>query len=727
MALGRDGMSLHSGDTGVQEGMLSIKPTNVTLAVTNVAPMPTQTFTASLTLSGATHDVSATWSLSNYTIGSISSAGTFTAAGTAAGTVTVTAQYGMLTATTKVTVTVKTSSNLTDVTLPDGTVISEDSTAITPADLTALNGPLTMSDSGAATTLLYPYDQTVFPLGLLAPVVQFSAGAVAPVDFKISLDATGFHWDGFGHVGNPAALQAAIPQNVWDGVLDTATLLSPPAVTVSIVKAAGGVAYGPAAQSRLVIANGKLTGVIYYESYSSDAIDGGTDFGLWAVKPGLTTPPAHLEPGCVICHSVAAAGNTLTTGSDDGPAVCGSTGVFRVEPDGGYTHLATPPTALPCIGGSAGPQDVRGMGWSTVSPDGKVIMRSLGDFWGGQQILAWATPSQPLLLDGGLQPLSTSMTLNGAFDMFVPQYSVDGKHIVYVTAANAVGVGSPGAPSQSIGMLDVSSALTDAGPGAGDGGYGAVTFSNPRLLYDSTTAAADAGASAYTKVPTFLPDSESIVFEETRMGVLPEYNYMLPDDGPVDGELAMLQKTSGGSYVRVALKNANAGNDPSAPTVNYEPKPLPVAVGGYYWVVFASLRTDAYPTVASPKKLWVTAISEGATPGTDASHPPFTLVNQAIVSAQQSQRAFWALAPCQGMGASCQTGTDCCNGSCIPSSPQNPSSPLECLPPTMSACVPLGGRCAAGQNQDCCNESTGITCVGTLNGYGTCSAPAPPP
>jgi hypothetical protein len=362
------------------------------------------------------------------------------------------------------------------------------------------------------------------------------------------------------------------------------------------------------------------------------------------------------------------------------------------------------------------------MGWSTVSPDGTVVLRGVGDFWGGQTLLGWATPSEPLMNAGALAPLSTSITINGGFFMFVPQYSVDGQHLVYVNATNSAGVGSVGTPSYSIGLVDVATELPDGG--AEDAGFGTVTLTNPRTLYDSTTSDAG-GANAATKVPAFLPDSQSIVFEETLAPTLAQYNYMLPDDGPVDGELAMLQRTSSGSYVRVALASANAGHDPQSPTVNYEPKPLPVSVGGYYWVVFASLRKDAYPNVTSPKKLWVAAITPGTTPGVDPSHPPFTLVNQAIVAAQQSQRAFWALSPCLGAGASCATGSDCCNGSCIPESSSDPSSALECLPPATAACVALGGRCVAGQDQDCCNAALGVTCIGTLNGFGTCQQPTP--
>ena len=705
------------GDGGTGQGALAISPQNPKLIITN-GSVPTQTFTTTLTVGGVAQTVTSTFSLTDYTVGTISSAGKFTPQGSIAGTATVVAQYGNAKASTTVAVTVDISTQLGNVTLPDGTTIPQSSAGISGGDLTALQGTPS-SDAGTPSAIIYPYDQTVFPLGLLAPVVQFSPGSVAPVDFKVSLDTSGFHWDGFGHLGNPAQLQAAIPQAVWDGALSSAQPSQGKAVVVlSIVTAANGVAYGPA-QAHLTIAPGQLTGIIYYESYSGDTLpDGGTDFGLWAVKPGLPQPPSHLQPGCVICHGVAASGNTITMGTDD-PTVGQLTGVYRIETDGGYTQLATAPPNLPYPITSI---DSRGLGWGTVSPDGKVVLRGLNQFWGGDTLLAWAVPGSPLVDDAGIDPLTTTMTVNGDFNMFAPEYSVDGNHLVYVNATNAANMGSPGTPSQSIGTVDIATELSDGGGGS----FGTVTLTNPQTLYDSTQVDGGTGLQAFTKVPTFLPDSKSIVFEETHSTAQTGYNDMLPDwiDGTnyVDGELAMLQPTGSGGYVRVALTNANTGSNPSFSTQNYEPKPLPVQVGGYYWVVFASFRNDAYPTLATPKKLWVTAISPGATPGTDASHPAFTLVNQAIIAPQQSQRAYWALAPCQAMGNTCQTDDDCCNGSCLPQNPSDPNSPLVCGTPS-TGCVANGSRCTAGQSQQCCNAAQGAQCIGTLNGYGTCDTP----
>jgi hypothetical protein len=331
-------------------------------------------------------------------------------------------------------------------------------------------------------------------------------------------------------------------------------------------------------------------------------------------------------------------------------------------------------------------------------------------------------PDAPLLgPDGGVQPLTTTMGVDNGFNMFAPSWAVDEKHLVYINAANPADAGSVGAPSQSVGIVDVAAVVNDGGLVI-DGGYGALTLSKPRTVYDSTTPGSTP-LGAYTKVPTFLPDSATIVLEETIGGYAP-YNYLLPDDPGVDGTLYALQPGTG-TYTHVELANANASYDPNGKNHNFEPHPLPVQVGGYYWVVFASLRKDAYPALGSPKKLWVTAITPGTAPGKDPSHPSFTLVNQSIVAVQPSQRAYWALAPCLGDGASCTSGSDCCGGSCLPKSSTDPSSPLVCKAPPKTTCAEVGGRCRAGHNEDCCNASSGTECIGTLNGYGTCGTPAP--
>jgi len=114
--------------------------------------------------------------------------------------------------------------------------------------------------------------------------------------------------------------------------------------------------------------------------------------------------------------------------------------------------------------------------------------------------------------------------------------------------------------------------------------------------------------------------------------------------------------------------------------MNYEPSVLPVAVGGYYWVLFTSRRTygntisptsgdppgnDPFGTEANPsprKKVWIAAIDIDHPGKLDPSHPAFYLPGQELRTA--NMRAFAALAPCQQNGVSCETGADCCGGYC---------------------------------------------------------------
>jgi hypothetical protein len=152
--------------------------------------------------------------------------------------------------------------------------------------------------------------------------------------------------------------------------------------------------------------------------------------------------------------------------------------------------------------------------------------------------------------------------------------------------------------------------------------------------------------------------------------------------------------------------------------MNYEPSVLPVAVGGYYWVLFTSRRaygntispTSTAPSGANPfgtevdpsprKKIWIAAIDVDHPTKLDPSHPAFYLPGQELESG--NMRAFATLAPCRANTVSCESGADCCGGFCREVSRSAEGVPmLQCVPPPVNTCSNTFELCATAA--DCCD------------------------
>jgi hypothetical protein len=167
----------------------------------------------------------------------------------------------------------------------------------------------------------------------------------------------------------------------------------------------------------------------------------------------------------------------------------------------------------------------------------------------------------------------------------------------------------------------------------------------------------------------------------------------------------------------IELATLNAGNVDADRQRNYEPFPLPVTAGGYFWIVFTSIREygNVYQGANVRKQLWVAAINTTAPSGVDPSHPPFYLPNQSVTP---NERGAWALEPCRADGATCDTGDECCDGFCRPKDPNDPKSPKVCQPPS-GTCSETAEKCKA--DSDCCDAAIGTRCIG---GYCTEKGPA---
>ncbi|MFO0678958.1 MAG: hypothetical protein U0169_20690 [Polyangiaceae bacterium] len=517
---------------------------------------------------------------------------------------------------------------------------------------------------------LYPYDKTVFARGLLSPSLQF-AGSADAVRVKITLPA--FEYEGFYGPSDP--IRVALPQTVWD----TATKSAGPsdALAVEVTKIKGTSVAGPVTETWKV-AQGNLRGTLYYNSYDSPLAGGGAVLRL---KPGETAPTVLMggSSGCVVCHSVSANGNVMAVAHQHawdafhdltkaGPPVLSrypqNTTEDAIKEKHVYSFAGLYPDGSLAVGCDDCVDEAASNGNTTPS--------KLYDTRTGQAI---AAPG----LDDRIKRAAT------------PTFSPDGKLLAYNKYGNDV-------PGKSLAIANFDLATK--------------TFSNPFEAAQDTTL--------FPAWPSFTPDSKWILYQ------LGTTTYTLKGSR---AELAALHVPSRTTAKLDAINGFLAGKNylpfgDGETRMNYEPTVLPVAAGGYYWVIFTSRRpygntlnqSDPFAEKSPRKKLWVAAIDidsgeTNRTMATDISHPPFYLPGQELAAG--NMRGFWALDPCKSDGNACDTGDECCNGFC-----------RDGVDGGVRTCSP-GQGCAnelekCTQTSDCCSADQGVLC---LNGH--CGKPAP--
>lgn len=675
----------YRGDT---PSTLTITPAAPTLDVAG-APMTLQLHAL---LDGVEH-TDATWIADDVVVGTLSPTGLYTARGNIAGVTHVTARYGAYEATTDVTVTLHQTDNV-------GTV--------SDADIATLRAG---GSADPAFRWLYPYDQTVFPRGLAAPVLQLATGADA-TRVTIDVDAAGYHYEGFFGAGTP--IQITLPPSVWTGA--TLSAGAGQSVVVGVTKLSGGAATGPATESWLV-AQGSLTGSIYYNSYNSHLAGGGA-----ILRVPFGRDVQLVQGGCAVCHSVSANGARITTGlSWSGTATITGTGnpmqsgTIDLDAAGAPTARWTDPDGRRYSFGALTP-DAAWVLSNAVPPDNRI------------RGLSGAMASQ--LYDAATGALVPAPSFSSAIQYAVtPQFAPNGSALAFSWFQD---------PSVNDGrVLTVMSF---------DGAMSPPLFGAPRRVY-TTDAAHVAGW------PSFTPDGLAVLFGEaqgfdTSTGAGPGR-----PNNPVYGDVHLVDLSScdaSGENCMVSSLDALNGYDAGSFYLpygegeeahsNFEPTVLPVAIGGYYWVVFTSRRaygntiapggtlaggddrwgtTDAggaeHPSVR--KKLWVAAIDLSGAPGSDRSHPAFYLSGQELESG--NMRGFAALDPCRPEGASCESAAECCGGFCRQTDTAPDGSPIL-------SCVPPPGGCshdleACTTDADCCDVTSGERCI---NGHCALAGPS---
>ncbi len=723
-----------SGTGGTAAQAFDVAPTSLqTITVTAGQTTPAVKYDATSNKA----PINVGWGVDKGNVGTIpagpSSTGVFTPSGTAGGLVTVSASLDGKSVTRQVMVELTATQNGPNMTAGEQAQIAGTVGQLTagggvggvggeglgPAvtdmpTLTALGSP-TGNGAAQALTFVYPYDKTVWPRGLLAPLLMWtwSIGDADAIQISLQTKSGSFSWT--GTFGRPAILQQTngafvrhpIPQDVWDMATNSAGGKADP-LTVSLTVARGGMAYGPITET-WTIAEARLSGTIYYNSYGTNfaqnsypdtSIGTGQPFGgaVLSIRVGDTAPKlvagtstTGTNTGCRVCHSVAADGSRLVVQHGDNGYVQSS--AYDLGASSATEHVMTHEAKYPAM-----------------APNGTAALTSSG------LLLPLPNDATPVSIQG----LSGYATLDN------PTWSIDGRLISFAQIA-----------SQQLYVMsfDLKSR----------------TFSNATLVDD------DSGKPAGTAPswPAFFPDGKSLVFHHQTHPSVESF-----DVGQVitrSGSRAQIYWTSVKSSKDVTpLDNLNGvGYLPTLATpvkmsclndgtyqvggitpdhvddvdMNYEPTVNPAASGGYAWVVFTSRRMYGNEAVIPPfcsdprsanlvtnittKKLWVAAVDLTQAPGKDASHPAFYLPAQEILAG--NSRGFWVLDPCKADGQSCTTGDQCCDGFC---EPNGAGGALVCstMPPG-STCSGVGDKCTTAA--DCCDPN--VACIG-----GFCAVKSPP-
>ena len=533
------------------------------------------------------------------------------------------------------------------------------------AAIAALNAGSLGADP-SLTNLLYPYDATVFPLGLASPLMMWNAPQAGDL-YRVHLEESGYTYDGFFKAALPAQERAA--QDNWDH-LTASNTGDPVKLTLSRYDSVGHVAYDSAKES-WTIAGASLRGAIYYWTTSS----GGH---MSRIRPGTGTAPEVLNGGaCMGCHAVSANGTTLVASVESQPAILepGGGRYNSTEGTGNNQKRAWVPFALPdATMPSPSTAYNRFAGNVAVNPDGKYVVF-------GSEIMHLAdTATNTEITGNGLDNFTLDTDLGTMNGFMTPAFSPDGNHFVAVEGA---GTWYENLKNGRLKLFDFHEATK--------------TFDNARNLAPSSFFTSGENVIAY---PSFTPDSSWVAF---NVGAKPDGCQSTCDDAEAQGASGIwLQNTTSGDPIRLANLNDSSLNAADH-DLAYEPTFNPVERGNYFWVVFSSERDWGNRITGTPnngkKRLWVAAIDK--TPGaSDASHPAFFLEGQEENTT--NMRGFWSLAQCTASGPSstCGAGFECCSGFCDKG---------VCVDVSKVTCQGVSDTCTTVA--DCCNPSA-VTCTG---------------
>lgn len=702
---------------------LRIEPATITVTATGTLSSMSGSQLFKAFVGDGKDPVGALWSVDDAGIGSVDKDGLFKTS-RFAGKTKVRARVGNLVATAEVNVLFK---------------IEENPGGVSDATKTKLQGG--GSADAAAFKWLYPYDKTVFPRGLLPPKLMF--GGATPTAYYVRLSTKNVDYAGY-YKGEGPQPRVIVSEDWWSMVTRSAGANDP--VKIQVTKIEGDAVTGPIEQT-WSIAQGSLKGTVFYNTYNSILVKAKDAAGaIMRLKPGSNVEVfigktnlkndenVTTESKCTVCHSVSANGTALATGISWGdgsqPGAQGNpfdSAIFAIDTTGDATARFV----------SA---EGRSMPFGALSPDGSFLVGNASPYLRGLSNDYFSrvyNAKTGAVLDDPFFGSGSAAGGGNKKKAIAPAFSPDGTRLAY-------GDRDSEANGHRLSILNVN--------------LGA----SPPMFTDLAQLAAN--PNKVLGWPSFLPDSKAVLYQEgttydtggwTNKSQLQHYCGELSWVDTATKLTAPLDALNGynkdkSSYMPFAdVADPDTANNPPGGVcntqdlhTNYEPTVLPVAVGGYYWVVFTSRRAygnfiwqgagSVTPTGDLPfdntqdgsgaikgyrKKLWVAAIDINGQAGTDISHPAFLLEGQEMEAG--NMRGFWALDPCKADGAGCEGGDECCNGFCRAVDDGDGGTKNACVAPP-SGCANESERCKVAA--DCCDAPSGTTCV---NGF--CAAPTPGP
>lgn len=561
----------------------------------------------------------------------------------------------------------------------------------------------------AGLRVLYPYDATVFPRGMLPPTIMWEGQAGTNAAY---LHIVGPRFEYHGCLSPTAEGQLLLPDEVWARAGEK-TFGNAEPYKVQLTVLSNGVASGPI-DSTWTIAQATIKGSIYYNSYNSALAIGAPGAGAPGGFPAggfpggglpgggfpgggggsgivLRIPPGgHAEAfvfaECNGCHSVSANGSRLLSA-----AVNSGGQSFMLD-----QNATVGPAPMP-----AGPRAAYG----ALYPDGSVFLATSQamDIARSSLLGGDGTPDARLYRTDDGSIVEAAGIVPGAL---MPMFSPDGTMLVFNDHA-----------------------VKNDARGLAVMRYDAATHtaSEYRVLYEDSELRPG--------WPFFLPDNKGVLFIRTSSveftgegaglagggfpGAVPGAGGVPNGGGQPGGpssDLYVADLATGTTTILAKAMGYATPMDAANGTTylpfgaeelhkNYYPTVSPVAAGGYFWIFFDAVRH--YGNLGLQRQLWGAAvdIAPDGNYTVDRSHPAFYLPGQEFGTG--NHRAFAALDPCKKNGDMCTSGTDCCGGFCHVIEPTEEFAEAvgTCNEIPKEKCSETNERCTT--SHDCCLPENG--------------------